>query len=63
MTASTAFNVLLGGSGTINKTGLYTQAQDVVSPFALVNCVTSDFGREVISYILIPLPLSVSGQI
>ena len=61
VTAFTAFNVLLGGSGTINETGLYTQAQEIVSPFALVNCVTSDFGREVISYILVPLPLSVSG--
>ncbi len=62
LTEFTEFNVLLGGSGTVSETALYTQAQGVVNSFVLINCVTSDFGREVISYILIPLPLSASGS-
>jgi hypothetical protein len=63
LTTSTTFNVLLDGSGTISDTGLYTQGQEGTHPFALVNCSTSYFGVDAISYILIPLPLSVSHSL
>lgn len=62
VTPNTAFNILLGGSGTISETGLYTQATEVNEPFVLVGCITSLFNSDQHSYILIPLPLNPSTK-